>query len=224
MTRNHVGFARAVLKGKNWFIFGAVDITPSSGFDGDFGGRAGLAAPIEVNGIDAVAAAARERARPWYRRALCGLHLWRQAAAADEPPATARVGPGWRSNLKAAATSLARVACLAVHVHAGAPRGKTGRYGGRSLRAAELSRGAPPAMPAGEWAGARSYIRVRPLNEPVLVRRFVEEEESKRQRVQMEEAAKRYGRRWLPPGPSRLSGMSPADVAEDEVEENGWSP
>ncbi|XP_062217765.1 uncharacterized protein LOC133917984 [Phragmites australis] len=151
------------------------------------------------------------------------------------PPARARAARGrplWRSSLKAAASALAHVACLCepvcardgplgVQVDAVAPR-RTSRSDGRSPQAP-----VPPAMLAGEWAGEWSFstFRGRSLNEDLLMRRFVLAEEATRRRVQMEVAAKRYGRWWLPPGPSRLSEMSLADddVAEDEAAESGSS-
>jgi hypothetical protein len=63
-----------------------------------------------------------------------------------------------------------------------------------------------------------------PLNDDELMRRFVlKEEYATRRRMQMQEAAKRSGRCWFPPGPSRLCEMSLAAVAVSEDDEAGES-
>ncbi|KAL6899378.1 hypothetical protein ACP4OV_006036 [Aristida adscensionis] len=177
-------------------------------------------------------AAAARKARPWYRRAL-GALLRRQPAVVDAPaaaaPARARPPAGGRRwNLR---SSFACMACFGVHVDAAPPPTATARRTrtagpGRPLPTPEPPR-SPPAMLVAEWAGPRPYyFRGSSLQKDVLMRRFVMAEEAERQRMQMQEAAKRSGRVWFPPGPSRLSHSSSADdVAEDEEGlQNVWWP
>jgi hypothetical protein len=131
--------------------------------------------------------------------------------------------PLWRSTLKAAVSALARVCkpvFSGVHAESLAPTRRGIRSGGRSLPVA-----APAvSMPAGEWENWRCAFVGMPLNDDELMRRFVlKEEYATRRRMQMQEAAKRSGRCWFPPGPSRLCEMSLAAVAVSEDDEAGES-
>jgi hypothetical protein len=123
----------------------------------------------------------------------------------ERAPRGRRRTPLWRSTLKAVGSALARVArvckpvCSGVRADALPPARKDIRSGVRSSPVA-----APAvSMPAGEWENWRCIFVGMP--DDVLMRWFVlEEEYAAHRRMQMQEAAKRSGRCWFPPGPSRL--------------------
>lgn len=171
--------------------------------------------------------------RPWYKRALGGLLPRRKPASLDAPPPAAhgKRTSYWRSSLKAAASAVARAACICeplcstnVHVDAVAPRRR------RVAARTPVGRSPPEMLPAGEWGEAPwAFFRGRTVNEDLLMRRFVVEEEATRWRSVKEVAAKRFDRMWIPPPASRLSTMSLAGyddnaIAEEEAGGESGSP
>lgn len=166
--------------------------------------------------------------------------MWKQPAAVEAPAAPARArerapteseGPRWRSSLKAMGSALARVTtCVCKPVCSGVrdddvvdQRKRRRRRGIRSG-----ARSPPVAVLTEEsddyWTFA--FRGRRSLDNDVLMRRFVLEEDAMRRRIEMRVAAG-YGLCWFPPGPSRLSQMSMADDDdnhnEDEAGENSWT-